>query len=65
MLTKAVFSTTRYLHAMPRRSLFISTSQTPNPACLKFIPGKPVTGDIGQTMDFSSIRYTSISPLAQ
>ena len=47
------------------RSLFIRTTTTPNPACLKFIPGKPVTGDISQTMDFSSIRYTTISPLAQ
>lgn len=47
------------------RRLFIQTAQTPNPACLKFIPGKPVTGSIDQTMDFASIRYTSISPLAQ
>ena len=32
---------------------------------MKFIPGKPVTGDAGSTMDFSSIRYTTESPLAR
>ena len=29
------------------------------------MPGKPVTGDPGTTMDFSSIRYTEVSPLAR
>lgn len=28
------------------------------------MPGKPVTGDVSQTMDFSSIRYATVSPLA-
>ena len=37
---------------------------TPNPQSLKFVPGKKVTGD-GSTMDFSNIRYTTISPLAR
>ena len=46
------------------RLLFIQTAQTPNPDSLKFIPGKDVTGD-GSTMDFSNIRYTTISPLAR
>ena len=46
-----------------RRMLFIRTSTTPNPHSLKFIPGKPVTGD-GSTMDFSAVRYATISPLA-
>lgn len=51
------------LWALQMRNLFIQTQNTPNPASLKFVPGKPVTGD-GTTMDFSSIRYTTISPLA-
>ena len=46
------------------RNLFISTKPTPNPESLKFVPGKPVTGD-GSTMDFSNIRYTTVSPLAR
>lgn len=46
------------------RNLFISNQPTPNPHSLKFIPGKPVTGD-GTTMDFSNIRYTTVSPLAR
>ena len=47
-----------------RRFLFIKTAPTPNPSCHKFLPGKKVTGD-GSTMDFSSVRYTTISPLAR
>ena len=47
-----------------KRFLFIKTAPTPNPSCLKFLPGKKVTGD-GSTMDFSSVRYTTISPLAR
>lgn len=46
------------------RNLFISNQPTPNPHSLKFLPGKPVTGD-GSTMDFSNIRYTTVSPLAR
>ena len=45
------------------RRLFIQTQPTPNPSSLKFVPGKPVTGD-GSTMDFSNIRYANVSPLA-
>ena len=46
------------------RMLNIQTASTPNPACLKFSPGKAVTGDAGSTMDFSESKYASISPLA-
>ena len=56
--------TTLYSSALLRRMLFIQTNSTPNPSSLKFTPGKPVTGD-GTTMDFSNIRYTTISPLAR
>jgi hypothetical protein len=31
--------------AFTMRNLFISSATTPNPSCMKFIPGKPVTGD--------------------
>ena len=47
------------------RQLFIQTATTPNPSCLKFSPGKSVTGDSSQTIDYSSIRNTSASPLAR
>mmetsp|Transcript_8520 Transcript_8520/g.14356 ORF Transcript_8520/g.14356 Transcript_8520/m.14356 type:complete len:131 (-) Transcript_8520:891-1283(-) len=46
------------------RNLFIKDANTPNPNCRKFMPGKPVMQD-GGTMDFSSIRFTHISPLAR
>lgn len=46
------------------RQLFIQTKPTPNPSSLKFHPGKEVMTN-EQTMDFSSIRFTHISPLAR
>ena len=46
------------------RSLFIQTKPTPNPSSLKFCPGKEIMPN-DQTMDFSSIRFTHISPLAR
>ena len=52
------------LGSVALRNLFIQTAPTPNPSSLKFMPGKAVTGD-GSTMDFSNIRYTTISPLAR
>lgn len=49
---------------MMLRNLFIQTKPTPNPSSLKFVPGKEVM-PTDQTMDFSSIRFTHISPLAR
>jgi hypothetical protein len=46
------------------RGLFISTKTTPNPNFLKFLPNKPIMGGEG-TMDFPSIRYTHVSPMAR
>lgn len=43
--------------------MFIQTEQTPNPASLKFIPGKPVTGS--GTADYTSADAAADSPLAQ
>lgn len=43
--------------------MFIQTEPTPNPATLKFIPGKPVLGD--GTVDFRSADEAVTSPLAQ
>ncbi|MBR2535188.1 MAG: NifU family protein [Hyphomicrobium sp.] len=42
--------------------MFIQTEATPNPATLKFIPGKPVLED--GTADFRSRNEASKSPLA-
>ena len=44
--------------------MFIKDTPTPNPNSRKYLPGKPVMED-GGTMDFSSIRYTHVSPMAR
>src|ERR687889_748416 len=43
--------------------MFIETESTPNPATLKFIPGRDVMGDRG-TADFASAEAAARSPLA-
>ena len=43
--------------------MFIQTEQTPNPATLKFIPGRAVLGD--GTADFASAEAAQRSPLAR
>ena len=43
--------------------MFIQTEATPNPATLKFIPGRTVL-DTG-TMEFSSREAAARSPLAE
>lgn len=43
--------------------MFIQTEPTPNPATLKFIPGKPVLGD--GTADYRTPDEAGESPLAQ
>jgi len=43
--------------------MFIQTEPTPNPATLKFIPGKPVLGE--GTADYRTREEASDSPLAQ
>jgi Fe-S cluster biogenesis protein NfuA len=49
--------------ALPEKTMFIQTEATPNPATLKFIPGRVVlpTG----TMEFSSRGAAARSPLAE
>ena len=42
--------------------MFIQTEPTPNPATLKFIPGKTVLGD--GTVDFRDQSEATASPLA-
>jgi Fe-S cluster biogenesis protein NfuA len=43
--------------------MFIQTEQTPNPATLKFLPGREVSG--ARTADFTSPEDAARSPLAQ
>lgn len=43
--------------------MFIQTEQTPNPATLKFLPGREVAGDA--TADFTAPENAERSPLAQ
>jgi Fe-S cluster biogenesis protein NfuA len=49
--------------AMPEKAMFIQTETTPNPATLKFIPGRTVL-DSG-TMEFTSREAAARSPLAE
>jgi Fe-S cluster biogenesis protein NfuA len=44
-------------------AMFIQTESTPNPATLKFIPGKPVMGE--GAVDFPEASAAAPSPLAQ
>lgn len=43
--------------------MFIQTEPTPNPQTLKFLPGKPVTGD--GTAEFREAEAAQVSPLAR
>ena len=43
--------------------MFIQTEQTPNPATLKFLPGRQVLG--AGTADFTNLEAAANSPLAQ
>ena len=42
--------------------MFIQTEQTPNPATLKFLPGRDVLSD--GTAEFTDVKQASTSPLA-
>src|SRR4051812_11370989 len=49
--------------ASPEKAMFIQTEATPNPATLKFIPGRTVLD--GGTMEFTSRETAARSPLAE
>src|ERR1700748_1232758 len=49
--------------ATPEKAMFIQTEATPNPATLKFIPGRVVLD--GGTMEFASRETAARSPLAE
>src|SRR5437660_9830147 len=44
-------------------TMFIQTEQTPNPASLKFLPGRPVM--TAGTANFTSEEAARVSPLAE
>jgi Fe-S cluster biogenesis protein NfuA len=44
-------------------SMFIQTEQTPNPATLKFLPGRPVM--VSGTANFTTEEAARVSPLAE
>src|SRR5215475_5209000 len=46
------------------QSMFIQTESTPNPATLKFLPGRDVMGE-GSVADFPSPEQAGRSPLAK
>lgn len=48
-----------------RRSMFIQTQTTPNPASLMFLPGQSIMGAEGGTKHFGSAREGMASPLAK
>ena len=45
--------------------MFIQTEDTPNPATLKFLPGKDVTGDAQPPVDIQRGENVSAAPLAE
>src|SRR5512140_2007373 len=49
--------------ATPEKAMFIQTETTPNPATLKFIPGRVVLD--GGTLEFTSRDAAARSPLAE
>jgi Fe-S cluster biogenesis protein NfuA len=49
--------------ATPEKAMFIQTEATPNPATLKFLPGRVVLD--GGTMEFTSREAAARSPLAE
>jgi Fe-S cluster biogenesis protein NfuA len=49
---------------MGRAAMFIQTESTPNPATLKFLPGRDVMGG-GAVADFPSVEAAGRSPLAK
>nr|XP_002130447.1 NFU1 iron-sulfur cluster scaffold homolog, mitochondrial [Ciona intestinalis] len=51
------------LFKITSRSMFIQTFETPNPNCLKFVPGVPVLGT--GTADFPDWKNSYKSPLAK
>ena len=52
------------MNTRPEESdMFIQTEATPNPATLKFIPGKPVLP--GGTREYRNAEEAAESPLAQ
>jgi Fe-S cluster biogenesis protein NfuA len=48
--------------ATPEKAMFIQTEATPNPATLKFLPGRDVL--VGEPRDFRSADAAVVSPLA-
>lgn len=44
--------------------MFIQVQETPNPATLKFIPGKTIMGKGKGTLDFPDFSSAKKSPLA-
>lgn len=51
-------------YGQPKRTMFIQTQETPNPNCLKFLPGVEVLGP-GQTRDFPNGQSAHCSPLGR
>ncbi|VDK63666.1 unnamed protein product [Onchocerca ochengi] len=48
----------------PARNMFIQVQETPNPATLKFIPGKTIMGKGKGTLNFTNFLSAKRSPLA-
>ena len=62
-----MFNLTRYVKAfspMIARHIFIRSFPTPNPMCIKFIPGKDVAGSYG-SKEYNNIEEAKDAPLAE
>ncbi|KAK6360222.1 hypothetical protein TWF730_006372 [Orbilia blumenaviensis] len=60
--TSTIITLSRTPH---HRTLFIQTEPTPNPDALKFIPGLPVLPENASSIEYTSGRQTTNSPLAR
>jgi len=63
-LIQRMIGPTTILTKIPNRSMFIQTQDTPNPASLKFLPGRAVL-EGGGTIDFPNLSAAQGSPLAK
>lgn len=63
-ILQRMVDTSRVLAAVPYRSMFIQTQDTPNPSSLKFLPGRAVL-EGGGTIDMPNIKAAQGSPLAK
>lgn len=65
---QSLFFTYNLAHCREKAQLeamFIQSEETPNPATLKFLPGRDVVGESGRVLEFARGENVSRAPLAE